>query len=64
MQISKDLAQELTGIYNLLSGITTSGDNTLKMAVCLSKFRNIFSSMAIMDQTDDDHTERDDSSCL
>lgn len=53
MKIYRELAQQLADIHNTMSTISTTGDNTVKMASCLVGLRNILGQAEIVPENDE-----------
>lgn len=41
MKMTKDAADMLANIHNVLLGIPTTGEGTVKMSVCITKLREV-----------------------
>lgn len=54
MKISQELAQQLVDFYNTLATITTTEDDTVKMATCLDNLRNILAQTEIVNADSED----------
>lgn len=48
MKFSQELAQQLADLHNTMATISTTGDNTVKMATCLVGLRNILAQAEIV----------------
>lgn len=60
MKMTKDMAQELACIHNLLANIPTAGDNTVKMSVCLTKLRDVLMGSELLEDASEEAGESDD----
>lgn len=49
MKMSKDLAQEVAGVHNMLCRISTVGEDTLRMASCITALRNLLNKATLLD---------------
>ena len=54
MQMTHDAAQELTLVHNTMMQIGTTGDDTIKMAACISKVRELLGHTEIIEAGGED----------
>lgn len=51
MKISQEFARQLADVHNTMATISTTGDDTVKMATCLVGLRNILAQAEIIPAT-------------